>query len=701
MSNSFSHFLCVYIMLSLFAQSGRSDEGTDFFEKKIRPVLVKKCYRCHSGEAAINRKLKGNLQLDTREGIRKGGQNGPAIVPGNVEESLLIDSIRRESLEMPPDEKLSEEVIAHFTRWVKMGAPDPRDGKPVPVPDEIDYGAGRKHWAYQPLNVETPSKVSSKSWSNLAIDHYLLSRMEQKNVQPTYDAEPVTVLRRLSFDLIGLPPTLEQVERFESLEPSEVTTAYEKLVDELLASPQFGEHWARHWFDGIRYAANFETSAFYRNWVINAFNNDMPYHQFLQRQIAGDLIRAKDDDERRANLTATQLLMFNLREADFVEASLEVIGQQMMGISFNCAKCHDHKYDAFSQKDYYALAGILKSSQVPKAARDGITLPGTKTKIITLAEAEKKKIGDAYLQIGGDPSRRGAQIPRRLPLVFFEEEPAVIQNIEESGRRELAEWIGTPDHPLTARVMVNRIWLWMMGRGIVTTPNDFGANGERPSHPELLDYLAFQLVQSKGSLKAVIREIALSRAYRLSVERVEHHEGRDHQNELFSRAIPKRLRAEQVMDSLLLIADRLEPGVQRPVATINKWPNRKRKDRSYGGARSIYVRVDEFAQKTFDAPNPELLIEERARSVTAPQLLFLMNSQMVRDLSEATAKRIESVTDSEEMTTKEKIQQTWRLILGRSPKEGELLLAVQFLETQKFSRLVHSLICSNEFIHLN
>lgn len=675
-----------------------ADERTDFFEKKIRPVLVAKCYSCHSADAAKKRRLKGGLQLDTRAGIRAGGENGPAVVPGNVKKSLIVDALRHETFKMPPNAKLPKPVIADVIKWIQLGAADPRDGKPVPTTGPIDYVEGRKHWAYQPLNPGRPPTVKNQAWPTGKIDRYVLARIEAAKLVPAADATPLAVLRRLCFDLTGLPPTIEQVKRFEKLSADDAAKAYTSLVDDLLKSRRFGEHWARHWLDGIRYNPQLETSAFYRNWVIDAFNADMPYNEFLQKQLAGDLLPTDGKQASAGNLIATQMLAYNRKEADFVEASLEVIGQQMLGISFNCAKCHDHKYDAVSQEDYYGLAGILTSSRVPKSARDGVTLPGSKTRVVTLVEEKPKKIGPTHLLLGGDKSRRGKRVPRRLPKVFFEKEPPRVVSRSTSGRLELARWIGDGKNPLTARVMANRIWQRLVGRGIVTTPNDFGTNGDAPTHPRLLDYLASRLIESGWSIKAVIREVVRSRTYRQSVVPTKESHKRDHTNALYTRAIPKRLQFEQVMDQLLTVAGRLKLGVVEPVAKINKWPKHRQRDKSYGGPRTIYVRPDEHAQRTFDGPDPELLVVERARSVTAPQSLLFLNGDMVRELSAVTAKRIQLLDKSNGST---EIQNSYRLLFSRLPSDAEQTLGRKFIAKYGFARYIHTLICTNEFLHLN
>lgn len=675
-----------------------SGDGTEFFETKIRPVLVKKCYSCHSAEAAAERSLKGGLQLDTRAGIRAGGESGPAVVPRDTQKSLLLDSIRRETFEMPPDEKLPQQVIDDFTKWIQMGAPDPREGQPVVVRDGINYEHARRHWAYQPLSEVNLPAVRDSDWPAGSIDRFILGSIERAGLQPAGDASPLTILRRLSFDLTGLPPSLEQVRHFESVSEDAAANEYKKLINQLLESPRFGEHWARHWLDGIRYNPGLETSAYYRNWVIRALNEDLPYNEFLRWQIAGDLLDLPET-QRADAFVATQFLAYNGREDDYVESTLEVIGQQIFGISFNCGKCHDHKFDAFSQNDYYSLAGIFTSTEVPKNGRDGRRIPGTESQVITVIDREEKHVGDTYFLLGGDRSRRGDIVSRKLPQVFFVGEPPRVGTETHSGRLELADWVGRSDNVLAARVIVNRLWQWTVGRGIVRTPNDFGTQGDIPTHPELLEYLATRLIEENWSLKAVIREITLSRVYRLSVEQSADIIAQDETNQYFSRGIPKRLQFEQIMDNLLAVAGKLELGEIAPVAHISKFPKQRRRDKSYGGPRTIYCRNDDPVLKVLDGPDPELLSPDRARSVTAPQALMFLNSDMVRRLAEDTAKRIESADPTKQK--EQRIVTAYRILFSRTPTREELQPGLQFIENQGFRNYIHTLMCLNEFIHLN
>jgi hypothetical protein len=357
---------------STAAAAGPPPEGVAFFERKIRPVLVKQCYGCHSTGAKV---LKGGLRLDTRAGILAGGDSGPAIVPGKPDESLLLDALRYDGIEMPPNRRLPVEVVVDFERWVRMGAPDPREGPSIagPKPTGLDLAGGRRFWAYQrPRRHEVPA-VSDPTWPIDPIDRFILAGLEARGLRPTHDADRATMIRRLSFDLVGLPPTPEEIVAFVN-DPA--PDAYDRLVDRLLASPHFGERWGRHWLDVARFAESLtlrglvlENAWRYRDHVITAFNADRPFDRFLIEQVAGDLLPAASLDDRRRQLIATTFLTLgntNLEEQDKAQLEMDVIDEQLdtIGKAFlaqttGCARCHDHKFDPIPTRDYYALAGIL------------------------------------------------------------------------------------------------------------------------------------------------------------------------------------------------------------------------------------------------------------------------------------------------------------------------------------------------------
>jgi len=369
--------LCVFPANFAFAAEGPLDQrGRDFFEKQIRPVLVKHCYECHSVKS---KELGGNLFLDNRAGSRTGGENGPAVVPKNLQKSLLINAIEYKSSEMPPSEKLPDNVIADFKKWIRMGAPDPRDGK-MPVlasknGDEKTSAKATDLWSLKPIEKVKPPVVKNKNWPRTDIDRFVLAKLESNNLQPVADADPVTLLRRLSFDLVGLPPTADHFDRIVS-DPSQKT--FETIIDELIASPQFGERWARHWLDVARYAESAGSSRDvlmpvawkYRDYVIDAFNADLPYPQFITEQIAGDLLPAETDEERERLQLATGFLAVGQKslnggnvQLDIVDDQIDVIGKSVLGLTISCARCHDHKFDPIPTQDYYSLAGIFLSTE--------------------------------------------------------------------------------------------------------------------------------------------------------------------------------------------------------------------------------------------------------------------------------------------------------------------------------------------------
>src|SRR5436190_12169501 len=350
-----------------------SPAQVEFFEKKIRPIFVERCYKCHSASAG---KAKGGLFLDSREGVLKGGDSGPAIVPGEPEKSILIRAIRQtDELQMPMKEKLPDDQIADFVAWVQMGAPDPRIASAAPAATRPtpSLAEARKFWAFQPMRESTPPIVRAP-WCRTPIDNFILARLEEKKMIPAPEADRRTLLRRLTIDLTGLPPSPDEVDAFLKDESPE---AYERVVDRLLASPRYGERWGRHWLDVARYADTKEWVVdeerrlpypyTYRDWVIKALNDDVPYDRFLQLQIAADRIVVGDN---KADLAALGFLTvgrsFLNRQPDIIDDRIDVISRGLLGLTVTCARCHDHKYDPIPTKDYYSLYGIFASSAAPK-----------------------------------------------------------------------------------------------------------------------------------------------------------------------------------------------------------------------------------------------------------------------------------------------------------------------------------------------
>jgi hypothetical protein len=896
----------------------------EFFEKRIRPILVEHCFECHGGE----KKIKGGLRLDSAEGWRKGGDSGPAIIPGKPDESLLLEALRSDGdLKMPPRERLPQTAVAEFEQWIRSGAPAPNSfGSADSTPSRaIDIETGRRHWAYRPVIDPAVPDVRDTSWPRSGFDRFILSRLEIEGLRPVSAADRQTLVRRLYFDLVGLPPSPEEIDDFLADRSPE---AWERLVDRLLDWPQFGERWGRHWLDVVRFAESLTLRGFilkdawrYRDYVIDAFNRDLPCDQFLREQVAGDLLPARTLEERSRQLIATTVLMLgntNLEEQDksqldmdLIDEQLDLIGRGLLGQTVTCARCHDHKFDPIPTHDYYALAGILKNAkaldhenvskwiEVPlplepqveavfrqreqelavlanrvqeaqsavkqftgsgaAAAGPGVLaaqgLPGivvddltakrvgawqhsqysgryigqgylhdsnqdkgTKTltfdpdlpasgkyevrfgyapgdnradnvpvtvfsadgeKTVVVNEREAPAIDGRFVSLGeyrferdgqsfvivsnagttghvvadavqflpvdralsppatgaGEETRRPpaetAQLkqlreavqrlehelqqrktagPRRpvaisvvelpeprdlhilirgsvhnqgpaVPRGFLQVAAAGFPSIpsHEGGRRQLAEWLTFRDNPLTARVLVNRVWHWLFGSGLVRTTDNFGTTGESPSHPELLDHLAATFVADGWSLKRLVRRIVVSRTYQLSAQDDAQARTVDPENRLLWRMNRRRLDAECLRDAMLHVS-----GAFRPAPGGPGFPDDLAADYGYvdtANRRSVYVPVFRNALpelfEAFDFADPSTVTGRRNVSTVAPQALFLMNHPFVIAQSKLAAARLIAethVSDSDRLT------RAYRLILGRAPSLAELQTTLQYLE---------------------
>ena len=639
-----------------------------FFETKIRPVLIRECYGCHSNQSG---NARGGLRLDTKELSAIGGSSGPAIVPGDLVESLLYNAITHEDFVMPPKRKLSDEVIEDFREWIEMGAPDPRVNElaeiQTSISDEDIESARQNFWAYQaPQKPATPT-VENSAWPTSEVDRFVLARLEQSSLTPAPDAESSTVLRRLCFNLTGLPPNPKQIDYFTAKWAENPETAVASVVDRLLQKGQFGERWGRHWLDVVRYGEStgrevnmtYPHAWRYRDYVIDSFNADKPFDDFVQEQIAGDLLPAKSDAQWSEHLIATTFLAMgpkNVNEqnrvqfqADQVDEQIDVTTRVFLGMSVACARCHDHKFDAIPQTDYYALAGVFGnmetfygnppseygsfSSAQTKRTSSLLLLPiddpnpfdkrYSSSELTDLrrqmtdkmretvegrrsmgsgadaADAVRQRLRRqneltalsaklAVIDKNGQPrsycmgvQESGVPKDRRVLIRGEIDQPA--QTVERgfpqvlsttpisldetrSGRLELARWIGSERNPLTARVMVNRIWQHLMGQALVTSTENFGVTGQLPSHPELLDYLATRFIESGWSVKTLVREIALTRTYRMkSTFNATHHEF-DPDNKLRWRSNPQRLDAEAIRDAMLAVSGELS--LDRPRASL-------------------------------------------------------------------------------------------------------------------------------------
>ena len=947
------------LLATLSARAADAPEGIEFFEKKIRPLLAEHCYECH----AVGKKLKGGLALDSRDGWMKGGDSGMALVPGDLDASLLIKAVRYKDKEfrMPPKRKLSDSQIADFEQWVKLGAPDPRTGGATLAKKEINIAEGRKHWAYQLPKKQAPPAVKDAAWPRGDLDRFLLARLEEKNLRPSADSDPVTLVRRLYFDLIGLPPTPEQVDAFVRDYQSgnaNRQSAITKLVDQLLASPHFGERWGRHWLDVVRYAESLTLRGFvmkeawrYRDYVIGSFNADKPYDRFLREQVAGDLLPHDSIPQRQQQLVATTFLTLgntNLEEQekkqldmDVVDEQLDTLGKAFLGQTIGCARCHDHKFDPIPTRDYYALAGILKSSKtlehsnvskwlefplplpptegkqftaheqavakltasikaakessntavakkatLPSGALDAKVLAGvvvddeqakkvgmwtgsrsTKTfvgegylhdsnegkgsKTITFQpdalragkyevrlayspgkarssntpvtvfsadgektvrvdqrdeppiegrfvslgqfrfeqngagfvivgtegtkgvvtadavqfvpvgllaeastapgttdaakkdkpdvsetvkklEAELKKLeasgpkrpmfmsvkeentGDTQIHVRGSVNNLGAKAPRGfLQVASYGPAPKIPE--KESGRRELGDWLASRDNPLTARVFVNRTWTWLFGTGLVRSPDNFGTTGDAPTHPELLDHLAVRFMDEGWSVKKLVRELVLSRAYQQASgnpqSAIANPQSVDPENKLLWRANRRKLDAEAIRDTVLQVSGQLDLAQGGPVlkAGTSADYNYKHTDTR----RSVYSPVLRNSLpelfEAFDFADPSLVVGKRSDSTVAPQALFMMNHPWVMEQSQSAAQKLLAAKLADD---RERVAHAYRLVLGRTPTDGEVTLALKFLpaessasevakRTEAWGRFYQALFASVDFRYLN
>lgn len=945
-------------------QPAPADEGIAFFETKIRPVLVKHCYECHSADSD---EVGGKLRLDSRDGLLSGGESGPAMVAGQPDSSLLIQAMRYDGMEMPPDGRLPDTVINDFVQWIESGATDPRVGQP----QARDEGASsiadqrledaREFWSFVPRGTPAVPEVNRQDWPRNSIDRFVLAGIESAQLKPAGDADARTLIRRLHFDLIGLPPSYQEVNDFEAAYDRDPRGAVESLVNRLLASPQFGVRWGRHWLDVARYGesngddglgrnASFPHAWRYRDYVIDAFNEDIPYDRFLTEQIAGDLLPAETAAERNRLLTATGFLAIGSKPAvamnanfamDVVDDQINVIGTTVMGLSVACARCHDHKHDPIPTRDYYALAGIFSSTETlygaagnekltapptplheltdrlpqpaepmpdrtatpqlpdlysshlaqlnpalhavlneapgdltvePPAAYDGETFASVKettfkgqfaeaapsyavsfwfrnqlkndARPITAYLFSRARLGDQKLpgdhlgiggnhegertgklfvfngnegkqtiggstvipvdtwnhvtlvrdgkrvkvflngqleidgelppmfgdsteycianrsdnfaplngnlghlaifpralsdqesiaiheasgqprgpqpipvkgfamgvrdqakptnckiHINGEGKNLGPEVPRGFLTAYQQIGPpkdsdfsAIKIDPQRSGRLELARWLTHPDHPQTARVIVNRVWLHLFGQGMVATPDDFGVYGARPTHPDLLDHLANGLVQDGWSIKRLIRRIVLSRTYQLDSHDDPSQLESDPTNRWLARHNRRRLDAESLRDSILRSTGTLDASPRQgsdisELDVLINWPpgestNLHRENHH----RSVYLCMLRHAPPkelaAFDLPDGVQVMGNRETTTLPTQALFLMNSDFVVDQASALADRILAQADRSEP---DKIQEIFRRVLHRDPRLDESTRTIDYLQSMRAS----------------
>ena len=905
-------FLLLFLATSVVADQKKEMAGLDFFEKHIRPILVERCYECHSAEG----KTKGGLRLDTRKGVRSGGDSGAVIVPGKPDSSLLVEAIRYQNrdLQMPPKNPLPKREVAALEKWIKIGAPDPRVESvgSRKTSTAMTLEEGREFWSFQPVSAPPAPTVSQASWVRNPIDAFVLSKLEKEGLQPAPPAEKYTLIRRVTQNLIGLPPTTEEMQAFLKDESPE---ALETVIDRLLASSQHGVRWGRHWLDVARYADSngldenlgYGHAWRYRDYVIDSFNADKPYDQFLMEQIAGDLLPSVSQETK----TATGFLALGAKvlaepdkkklEMDIIDEQLDTIGKAFMGMTLGCVRCHDHKFDPILQTDYYALAAIFKSTLTLSDQKRGVikywyehsfsseeeksrikkvdeelsklkkAASGFKSKKIvklrgearskaaeylvaaakfdtstTLAEVSEfakpedlhprilyhcrlhldyhrdtpvfkkwhqlaakgdaegirqhyqklftevqdsftklrkkdpkgKKLEDPRLEearaalhdnagflavpnvdafafdsqtlseyyrllavardfetkapdytaamgvsegepvpqlavhIRGSYKNLGAPVKRRFPEVLRYSTVQPIFPAKGSGRLEFAKWMADTRHPLTARVMVNRVWGWHFGKPLVSTTENFGKLGDRPSHPELLDWLARNFMENGWSLKHLHKLILTSNVYQMDSNHPEaaQYMQQDPENRLLWKANLQRLEAEQIRDSILAVSGRLDTrlgGKTLPLRNRQFVFNHTSEDHTKYDSlrRAVYLPVIRnhlysfFEQ--FDYPDPTMPTGLRNTTSIPTQALVLMNYELVMDSAEALADQVHCSSSTHE----EQVNLVYGKVFGRKPTSDEKERATHFLQKLDYSKQAwalfsQGLLASNEFIYV-
>jgi cytochrome c553 len=795
--------VCALILVAWLARLAVSQEdsreGLLFFEQKIRPMLVTHCFECHSTTTETN----GGLVLDSKEGIIQGGDHGAAVDLKNLEASLILTAIHYSDpeFEMPPKGKLSERDIALFEQWVKMGLPYPAvDVKRTEKP-KIDIEAGKQHWAFrdfsdQPISLPTDSShPSALAWAARRHDAFILAQQQANGMQPNAAADKRTLYRRAKFDLLGLPATFEEIEAFAN---NPQPDAFEQQIEAWLAMPQYGERWSRAWLELVRYCdvpeqwAEIHHTYRYRDWVLNAFNEDMPYDRLVRLQIAADQIEDARDEDLAAlgfiGLSPTywkelQLPVEIIKSivSDEYEERIYSWSSTFLGVNVSCARCHDHKTEPFTQQDYYAIAGVFANSRLVDRVLDRridslqvidakkqvgeletkltklngeIVAAEKKEKEVTLNETEKSELEkkrterdqiteqiaklksipgydlpmapgtidatlevkpveqghgsrivyvdqpkEAAIEIRGNPNKLGEVIPRRYLTVLSDQQPVRFSN--GSGRLDLANAMLEQSGPLMARVIVNRIWKLHFGRGIVETPSDFGTQGERPSHPELLEDLARSFVENGWSLKWLHKEIMLSSAYQQSSRTSD---TRDPGNQYFARFPLRRLEVEAWRDTMLAVTGRLDSRVGGEPFDLNQTEN---------GRRTLYGIVvrRELADmlRLYDFPDPVTHSPQRLPTSTALQQLFVLNSPFMLSQARGLFEHVQRLetqdkdfSDSTHMvdSTQRRIRLVYRLLYGRFPNDKELELGRQFVgdgSPEAWQLYCQTLLGSNEF----
>ena len=734
--------------------------GEAFFEQEVRPILAASCVKCHGAK-----KQESGLRLDARVSLIRGGDSGPAVVPGDPSQSLLMRALGHEGdLAMPPGRKLPDAQIATLKRWIERGAPWPGDDGPAAVRTGGITEEDRRFWSLQPVAVPPLPQIADRGWPRTEVDDFILARLEGAGLKPSPPADRRSLIRRASFDLIGLPPTPEEVAAFLA-DPS--ADAFTTVVDRLLASLRYGERWGRHWLDVARHADTAGESSdypireayLYRDYVIDAFNRDKPYDKFVREQVAGDLIAAAAPGPDYAEqVTATGFLAASQRfgfdpqnyQHLTIQDTIDTLGQAFLGLSLGCARCHDHKFDPVSAADYYALYGIFDSTRYPFPGSEEKNRPRDFVPLVPPEEARARQKShdealarsdpageparadlrragpypvayavaegashDARIQRRGEPSTPGEEVPRRF-LEILGGDPVAPGS--GSGRLALAGWLTRPSNPLTARVMVNRVWQHHFGRGLVATENDFGRRGQAPSHPELLDHLARRFMDGGWSVKSLHRLIMRSSVYQTSG-------AGDSAPDLLARFPRRRLDAEEIRDAMLLVAATLDtsPAGPHPFPPVETWAYTQHSP--FGAVyesdrRSVYLMTQRLKRHPylalFDGPDPNASTAHRSPTTVPTQALYFMNDPTVHRLAEATARRLATAQADPQL----RLRLAFEATLARPPSAIDEADALGFLDAERrdlassgveaseadsraWSALIRTLFARNEFLYVD
>jgi mono/diheme cytochrome c family protein len=724
----FSLIACFLLPAALNAAPPADPQAVEFFEKHVRPVLASKCQSCHGAK-----RQQGGLRLDSRAALLKGSDNGAVVVPGQPDKSLLVKAIHYDGdVQMPPKGKLPEEAIVHLTEWVKMGAPWPEEVVKSDAVLQSVAEVRRTHWAFQPVREPNLPTVKKSDWVQTPIDAFVLAGLEAKGLTPAPAADRRTLIRRVTLDLHGLQPTPEEVAAFES---DRSPDAYPRLIERLLASPRYGERWGRHWLDVARYADSkgyvfteerrYPFAYTYRDYVIRAFNEDLPYDQFVLQQLAADQLSLGEDKRPLAALgylTLGRRFLNNIH--DIIDDRIDVTMRGLQAMTVGCARCHDHKFDPIPQKDYYSLYGVFASSAEPKDL-PLITMPEQTAELAAFekelakrkAEMEKyreqnkdelakrnRKVADGlrrlkkrvdqwqatspaappramvlidkpapetpHIFLRGNPRNPGPEVPRQfLEVVAGEKRQPFRQG---SGRLELARAIADRNNPLTARVLVNRVWLHHFGFGLVRTPSDFGLRGDPPTHPELLDWLAATFMDNGWSIKKLHRLILLSSTYQQASGGDPRLLEMDPDNRLLARMNRRRLDFEAMRDSLLYVAGRLDTTMGGRAVELTTVP--------FSTRRSVYGFIDRQNLpglfRTFDFASPDTSTPQRYTTTVPQQALFLMNSPFVIEQARHFLQRPDVAGQTKDEA---KINRMYQLAYGRAAEADEIALGLGFL----------------------